>query len=390
LAEIEIAAATAESTGLPTESEPLLSVRLRRRLRGEVIAVEHVLDRDLTDAVGELWWEAYLRRGFVEVGLGEVRARLCPVYREDEKAGRYCAGFQLETADPSGKATRHFFAREYLGPVAERGSRRLLQDGILQSGDLYFYDLAPGDRAGRGDASVSERTAGGRALRGPPGRRPPGHLRVPLRHLLERAEAASAYSADDPYPVFFTRSALRRAERVSRKGADASPPVETGGLLVGPLCACPETGEMFAVIVDVLEATDSEATTHTLAYSGATWARLQAIVRARQTDAATRHHRILGQSHGHNFLPFDGAAPCEECSHRAECARSTAHLSDADRTWARAVFNGEPWCVSQVFGLDARSSPVEAFYGQRGGSLVPRGYRVIDDLDEGLFEIGGD
>jgi hypothetical protein len=33
---------------------------------------------------------------------------------------------------------------------------------------------------------------------------------------------------------------------------------------------------------------------------------------------------------------------------------------------------------------------VEAFYGQRGGSLVRRGYRVIDELDEALFEIEGD
>jgi hypothetical protein len=146
---------------------------------------------------------------------------------------------------------------------------------------------------------------------------------------------------------------------------------------------------MFAVILDVLEAADSEATTHTLMYSGATWARIQAILRAWRVNPATRHHRIIGQAHGHNFLPFDGAAQCDECPHLPECARSTAHLSTADCTWARAVFNGEPWAVSQVFGLDARSDPVEAFYGQRGGSLVQRGYRLIDDSDEALVETHG-
>ncbi len=120
-------------------------------------------------------------------------------------------------------------------------------------------------------------------------------MRVPLGRLLEHAEAANPYTVDGPYPVFFTRSARERAESLSRKGADANPPVETGGLLIGPLCVCPDTGEMFAVIIDVLEATDSEATTHTLTYSGATWARIQAILRARQANPATRHHRILGQ-----------------------------------------------------------------------------------------------
>jgi hypothetical protein len=185
------------------------------------------------------------------------------------------------------------------------------------------------------------------------------------------------------------RSARERIERLSRKGADANPPVETGGLLIGPLCVCPDTGEMFAVIVDVLEATDSEATTHTLTYSSSTWARIQAIVRAWQANPATRHRRILGQGHGHNFLPFDGSAACEECEHRAICKRSTAYLSEADRTWVRAVFNGQPWCVSQIFGLDARSGPAEAFYGQRGGSLVQRGYRVIDDFDEAALSERG-
>jgi hypothetical protein len=142
---------------------------------------------------------------------------------------------------------------------------------------------------------------------------------------------------------------------------------------------------MFAVIVDVLEAADSEASRHSLTYSSSTWARIQTIIRARQANPATRHHRILGQSHGHNFLPFDGAAACEKCVQRAVCTRSTAHLSDADRTWVRAVFNGEPWCVSQVFGLDAQSGPTEAFYGQRGGGLVQRSYLVTDDFDEDVL-----
>jgi hypothetical protein len=143
------------------------------------------------------------------------------------------------------------------------------------------------------------------------------------------------------------------------------------------------------VITDVLEAADSEATTHTLTYSGATWARIQAILRAWRADPATRHHRILGQCHGHNFLPYDDPAVCEDCPLRGKCTRSTANLSAADRTWARAVFNGEPWCVSQIFGLDARSNPLEAFYGQRGGSLARRGYHVIEDFEDVLRDVRG-
>lgn len=368
----------------------LLSVRLRRERRGVVIAFEEVSSRDLTDALGELWFEGYLRRGFAEVGLGEVRAQVRPVYREDAEAGRYCAGFELETADPRGVRIRRFFPREYVQPVAARCSRRLLENGTLQAGDLYYYELAAGNGAARLDGSLDEPADGEATLLGPPGRLAPGCLRLPLQPLIERAEPASPYVAGDPYPVFFTRSARERVEQVSRKGAEATPAVETGGLLIGVLCVCPDSEEMFAVIVDVLEATDSEASTHRLTYSGSTWARIQAIVRAWQANSATRFRRIIGQGHGHNFLPFDdGVAACEDCPQRAMCKRSTAYLSEADRTWVRAVFNGEPWCVSHVFGLDARSGPTEAFYGQRGGSLVQRGYRVVDDFDEAALSEKG-
>jgi hypothetical protein len=198
---------------------------------------------------------------------------------------------------------------------------------------------------------------------------------------LERA-GVERHRVEEPYPVFFTREARERAERISRKGADAQPPVETGGLLVGPLCACPETGETFSVVVDVLEATDSDATTYTLNYSGTTWARIQTILRARQAQPSTRHHRILGQCHGHNFVLLAGVPPCEMC-HRVEvCTRTSANLSPEDRTWCRAHFSCEPWQLSQVFGLDARTRPVETFYGQRGGSLERRSYHVVDRVDD--------
>ena len=80
-----------------------------------------------------------------------------------------------------------------------------------------------------------------------------------------------------------------------------------------------------------------------------------------------------------------GTAPrpgaCEGCAERASCPRTTAFLSADDLAWCRAVFRGEAWQLSQVFGLDARGEGVEAFYGQRGGLLVPRGYLVVETFD---------
>ena len=366
----------------PAKAAPL-GMHLHLERGGEVVAIEPVTRGDLVDALAEVWLDTNLRRGFPDVGLEQVRGQLSLVYREDPEIGRYCAGYDLEARDPDGSPCRRFFPRDSLEHVAARGARRLIEQGRLAAGALYYFALGPAEgappwRDGETQALTVE---------GPPGRSAPGALSVPLERLRKRAVAVEG-PTDGHYPVFFTREACERAQRIARKGGDAQPPVETGGLYVGPLCVCPDTRELFAVVVDVLEATDAEATKYSLTYSGPTWARIQAILRARRKRNATRHHRVLGQGHGHNFLPLEGAEPCEACDLVAVCTRTTAYLSLDDRTWCRAVFPGEPWQISQVFGLDARSRPVDAFYGQRGGTLVRRGYAVIEDFDDSLLEEG--
>lgn len=364
----------AERTVTPTGAP--LSLHLHRERGGPTIGVEPVAGRDLLDALAELWFQD----GSVEATpLADVEATVRLVEREDPEVGRYTAGFELHRRGSGGTPAVRYFARESLEHVAARGARRLVEEGRLEETELYYYGLAQGEAP---DALV----------RGPEGRGVLEVAEVPIRRVLdlvlEDEDKEAVGVADDAYPVFFTRSARRRAERVSRKGGDVSPPVETGGLLLGPLCRCPETGQVFAVVEQVIEATDSEATKYSLTYSGPTWARIQAMLRARRAQPETRHHRVLGQCHGHNFLPFEGAEPCEACALVAVCTRSSAYLSSEDRTWCRAVFSGEPWQLSQVFGLDARGRPTETFYGQRGGALARRGYRVIDEPgDEWLTRI---
>ena len=91
---------------------------------------------------------------------------------------------------------------------------------------------------------------------------------------------------------------------------------------------------------------------------------------------------VLGQAHGHNFLPQDvEGSECAACARPASCACDSAFLSGDDRTWSRAVFRGQPWQVGVVFGLAATGQPREAVFGQRGGRLVPRDRWLVDDFD---------
>jgi hypothetical protein len=344
--------------------EAPLSLQLHRERGGPSIGVEPVTTRDLVDPLAELWFDADLRRGRTATPLYDVRAGVRIVERDDEEIGCYVAGFELRRDDVA-----RYFARECLDYVAARGAQRLVREGVLEAGEMYYFGLAEGPEP---DALVA----------GPEGRGAPGFASRKLRDLQAGADAVDVSEADDGYPVFFTRSARERAEKISRKGGCVEPPIETGCLLIGELGSCPDTHEVFAIVSHVIEATDAEATTYSLTYSGPTWARIQAVLKAQQSQPATRNHRVLGQAHGHSFLPFAGAEPCEACELVPVCTRSSAHLSGDDRAWCRAVFSSEPWAVSQVFGLDARGGTTEMFYGQRGGALERRGYYVIDDLDE--------
>jgi hypothetical protein len=388
-----------------------LRVVLRKERRGPVIASADVLPHDLAEPLAELGFAAGLRRGFPQLALSELKARLRPVHRTTDRTGRSCSGFTLEAETPPGEITRCSFDREVFASVAARLSRELSEAGVLAAGDLYFYEL----ELDPGEAEVGPLEIEGVVA-------PPVPEHAPLAPLLARARAVrhdreqgladEAYARDprgaaagptlhgagrEPtrpgdglgsevlddsshFAVFYTRRALDKAERVSRAGAAAVPAVETGGLLVGRLCWCPESRSLFGVIEDVLEASHSEATTYSLTFTGETWGRLQAVLRARRSQPATRNQRLLGQCHGHSFLPYDEGATCDGCPSQGSCRLSTAYLSEDDRRWCRAVFPREPWQLSHVFGLTPRREPIDAFYGQRGAVLERRGYYVIDDL----------
>ncbi|MEE8467002.1 MAG: hypothetical protein V3T22_01010, partial [Planctomycetota bacterium] len=133
-----------------------LAMVLRREEQGPVLAVELVTDRDLADARAELWFEAFLRRGHLDVPLEDVHARPRPIHRDTTqrdtthrdttqrdttqrdttqrdtaqrdtaqrdtaRGARACVGFSLTAEAPSGGSGQQVqcvFTRGALEPVA--------------------------------------------------------------------------------------------------------------------------------------------------------------------------------------------------------------------------------------------------------------------------------
>jgi hypothetical protein len=281
----------------------------------------------------------------------------------------------VEIELPDGTRPRIEFGTRALGDVARRATSRLLAQGSVSKDQLCVYEIVV-DAEARPTAAVADEDFG-MSVRSAP----LATLSVPLRPLLQQARAVELED-DSVFPVFYTAEALARAERFSRRGGAMNPPVETGGVTIGPLCVCPDTGEFFAVITDVFELTDAEEKQFSLSYTGRTWTRLLAVLRARQSSQPAL--RMLGQCHGHNFVPGE---QCSKCAHAVKCDFTSVFTSDDDRRWMRAVFRRQPWALCHIFGLSARNDPVAGLHALQDGAFRERGYFVLPDFDADAWRV---
>jgi hypothetical protein len=102
-------------------------------------------------------------------------------------------------------------------------------------------------------------------------------------------------------------------------------------------------------------------------------------------QAAHPHMRMVGQAHGHNFLPNDGIT-CEACRLRDVCSANNIFASLDDRIWMNAVHTREPWALCQIFGLSARGDLLQGLFGLREGRLQERPFYLIPEFDPTPWE----
>lgn len=362
-----IAAARAEAPGL--------AIRVAGERGGPVLATTPVRFADLRDFEREVWWRRFVRRGMTDAG--ELEFSLRPVVGSSD--GDLCRGFVIAARSAGGAEASVTFAMHCLQPIAQRTAEDLRQRDLLGEDGTFYYELVLAGLARDGIARIPPAGAtdtvvagGGQVLR----RTQNLQLTdLPLATLVQRSTAVGETGAEQ-HELFWTNTALERAERIARLGEKHEPAVETGGVLLGYVGYCAGARDAFVVVVDALEAVDAERNEFSLSFSSKTWHQLQTVVRARA--ARQPGLGILGQTHGHPFSPGE---PCAACPTTADCPKHTAFLSEHDRRWARAVFHAQPWQVSQMYGVDAKGTPTSATFGVLDGRLEPRGYRRIDERD---------
>src|SRR5262245_41405961 len=361
---------SSSSSSSATTTGESLSIMVRADAHGPVLLRESVTRADLSDVFSEAWREVCLRKGHAAVPLSSVSLRLLPV-RADGPQPR-CSGFAVEVTLPNGETARREFSNRSLNAAANRAIQKLRQTGRLQDESTVFYEVMI-DRKPL-VTSFTEPESFEVAIKTPA----VTCLNVPLRPLLKQATAVNLVD-DEVFPVFYTAEAFARAERCARKGSSANPPVETGAVLVGPLCSCPDTGEFFCIVTDVLEVMEAEETTFALSYTNRSWNRIQRIMQAKQAACPERAEHMLGQCHGHNFVPNDGKI-CDLCLQRPTCNLTNVFVSADDQIWTLAVFARQPWQLCHIFGLSARGDRVDSLYGLQDGRLQARGFFILPDF----------
>lgn len=353
--------------------EPLpwrFSVIVRREKNAPELKRVEASDADLADALAEMWRDGCLRRGLPDARYEDTQFELRPRFAPGK--GKECEGFALVCHNSRDESIERVYTIDAFQHLATAAAQELIAKGVLDKAS-YAYELRAAPRvASAAAAAESPVTATLKT-------KPLEHLTRPLAPLLAQATLIGEANAE-AFPVFYTEAAFAKTERLARQGAEANPPVETGAVLIGVLCSCPDTGEFFAVVCDALEVLDATETQFSLSYTSKTWSRIQAIMRAKQSQPATRAFRLLGQGHGHNFLPAGGAPPCELCAQAAKCSRTSVFVSTDDRLWMRAVFAHQPWRMCHIFGLSARRDKVHALYTLQENGLVERGFHLLPDF----------
>jgi hypothetical protein len=364
---------------VPVE-RPSLTLLLRDAESGAAIGHEPVRADDLADHIAETWRESCLRKRNLGLPLAKLSIHVRPVLKSEH--GPACHGFLLEAGPLASDPASTAFTVHSLRPVAIRAADRFVALGHLKRGQSYTYELhfRPEPELGAADAfTATSREPALRPLEFETCDRSPqlNWLETPLRPLLARS-AAYPDGSEDAFHVFFTASAIARAELHARKGAVATPPVETGAILVGALCACPETGDFFVVVTDAYEVLGAEQKVFSLNYTDRSWARIQTVLRARQ--AVVPALRLVGQAHGHNFLPGNGGT-CAACPTLPVCDLDNIYASEDDQVWTRATFAGAPYALCFIFGLSARGDRLHGLFTQHDARLRRRGYFVLPDFE---------
>jgi proteasome lid subunit RPN8/RPN11 len=284
-----------------------------------------------------------------------------PRFAEPDSGLPWLAGFFAVVPAPGGSACRREFAASYFRNHAIRFMTQQLRSQGITANTRILYQLA-----------AYQETEHEESVQGTGLQVEPASVAVPLQ-AGSLSALGQAEPWDDPrpedLPVLIPRRVLEEAVEEARR----APEREVAGVLLGHLRRDVQTGEVFKEITALVPAEETEATTTSVTFTAATWARVRKVVEIRGEEEI-----FAGWVHSHPFRL------CSECPLPvpAECVSKVLFYSSDDvflmeQTFPRPFMVGLLTAVEPKLERALGHLPVR-LYGWRDGEVCPRGFHVID------------
>ena len=306
-----------------------------------------------------LQWATFagLRQGLVPPAPAGVTSRVEPVWNPE--VGEPCLGaFAVTVTAPPGGEMRTVFPSTYFQDLAEAQSPWLIQEGLLDSGEVFQYVLMAVRRE-----PVQVRRPSGRftVRRTEPAWRITDGL--PVGDLLARSAPVGESAEEDPL-VFVPRTLIAEAESLAEDAGED----ETGGVLIGHLRRAPGSPEVYLEVTAQIPAPHTRAGLTRLTFTPDTWTAVRAAI-----DLRARDEIMLGWWHSHSFMK----SRCEECDRKTACSSSLVFMSATDCALHRTVFP-RAYSVALVLGATPCRGMEFGLFGWRKGVVARRGARLIE------------
>jgi hypothetical protein len=282
-------------------------------------------------------------------------ARVEPIW-DSESGAPLVEAVRISFDDGDGPSLSYEVPKSYLRPAVEKGAAVLVEQGKLEAGDRFLFELnafprqpdAEADRSHDRGFTVEEIV------------RPLPLVEASLEASIQDAERVNGHAwSDGDMPLFIPERVIVEAVQLAREAGD----VESGGVLIGRLCRDEDSDEVFSVVTAFIPAPHAVAERARLTFTADTWAAVRAAVELRRQD-----EMLLGWAHSHPFW-------CKSCpeERRRDCALLRPFFSADDVALHRTVFPGPYHTAVLLSDLGEADFAVDAF-GWRHGLVVPRGY----------------
>jgi hypothetical protein len=293
---------------------------------------------------------------------GDGSASVLPLW-ERTLGEPYCRGYRIEIARPGRPAVASDFPTTHFRDLASAAASVFVERQQLKAGDSYSYLLvaqpAPQEAQKTGGLAVTNAS-------------PPLPVRdASLKDYLARATPMGVVDGDD-MPVFVSQQFLREA--AERTHAEQG--TETGGILIGTLWRDPDAGEIFAEATAQIAAEYTTANQVKLTFTAQTWAAADAALRLRG-----RGEIYLGYWHSHPVREWCRAKECT-LEKQKSCHLAKDFFSADDEAIMRAAFP-RAYSIAIVANDTAFADLTFSMFGNREGTLQPRGFYVLEDTTRG-------